>query len=103
MERRKARMETARHEPPPDTACRDPRNPKAKDTTCRDPRTPSQTPPAATPEPQARHRLPRAERCWRSTRGGSCDCSYVFPPPNPFWRHASNTVTATAFDRFKLR
>jgi hypothetical protein len=42
-------METARHEPPPDTACRDPPNPKT-DTACRDPRNPNTTlprPPAA--------------------------------------------------------
>ncbi len=25
------------------------------------------------------------------------------PPTKPCWRHASNTTTATAFDRFKLR
>lgn len=36
-------------------------------------------------------------------RKTNCEFDYRPAPANPFCRHASNTVTATAFDRFKLR
>jgi hypothetical protein len=54
-------VETARHEPPPDTACRDPRDPKP-DTACRDPQR---------PKGDTACRDPRNQTAYRDQRTGA--------------------------------